>query len=146
MSSVIILKDGGTQLLTGSPLGKLILNVLSLGAAYCLNFVACDLLYHDFNIQQSLKGAYWFYLGPVLFVFGPTLKWVQAWLKSLIFKTKSKIKKALQDFVDDHLPPIFHSFTAIPVNIFANNFLTEEQLEIQRQELEYLKKINRILL
>jgi hypothetical protein len=60
MSSAIIYKsasEAGTNL---SPLSRIIVNGLALFAAYSVNFIACDLLYHDFNLQQSLKGSYWY--------------------------------------------------------------------------------------
>ena len=127
-SSVIVFKNSASTV-AQSPLRRLLTDALSLLAAYGLNFIACDLMYHDFNLQQSLKGSYWFVLGPVLWIFGPGLAWVEAWLKEIIHKEKNKISGAIGKLKG----------TLDPFDLF-----TEDALTNQRSNIDYLRQIGRI--
>ena len=83
MSSVIVQSGGGGG--GGmSPLARIIVDGVSLLAAYGINFIACDFMYHNWNLSQSLKGSYWFFLGPILYIFGPGVAWVEAWIRTII--------------------------------------------------------------
>ncbi len=122
-------------------LKNLIVDGVSLFAAYSLNFIICDLMYHDFNLQQSLKGSYWFILGPVLFVFGPTLAWVNAWIKTIITKEKNKLKGIVSGAWHAIDP---FDLLAVPKAISFNTLFSDEAIERQRDNINYLKEIGRI--
>ncbi len=128
-----------TDVLSG-PLGRLLVDGISAFAAYGVNFIFCDLMYHSFNIQQSMKGSYWFVLGPFLYCFGPGLLWLQAWIKSIVSKDREKIKEKLEAWLKSIDP--FDLFS-LPASIFANSYLTEDAIQIQRENIEYLRNIRR---
>ena len=119
----------------------LIIDGLSIFAAYSINFVACDILYHDFNLRQSFKGAYWFILGPALYILGPELEWLDAWIKAMIYKEKNAIKEKLESWLKNILPgPLVK-----PVSFITNNSLfTEENIDSQNENVNFLHDINRI--
>jgi uncharacterized membrane protein (GlpM family) len=141
MSSAIIYKSSVDAATNLSPLSRIIVNGLALFAAYSVNFIACDLLYHDFNLQQSLKGSYWFILGPVLYVFGPGLAWVEAWLKSVVQNKKEAIKEKIEEGLKSIDP--FGLFV-LPSYIFKETLFNEQAIQNQRENILYLKEINRI--
>ena len=124
-----------------SILGRLLIDGLTLVASYTLNFIVCDLFYHDFNLQQSLKGAYWFFLGPVLYVFGNTLAWVEAWIKALIYKEKNKLKGILENAWHKIDP---FDLLVVPRRVFTDTVFSEKELDRQRDNLDYLKSIGRL--
>ena len=71
---------------TNSVLLGLITDVVALLAGYIINFVGCDLIYHNFDIQQSIKGSYWFFLekqdiGIIWHVVGFSRSLQSDWLK-----------------------------------------------------------------
>ena len=135
-SSSLILNSGGLGIL-----GKLVVDGVSLIAAYGLNFIVCDLLYHNFNLQQSLKGSYWFFLGPILYMFGPSIAWVEAWIRSILLKEKNKLKEILEDAWHNIDP---FDLAIVPREVFAQTVLSEKALKLQRENIEYLKEIGRI--
>lgn len=124
-----------------SILGRLLIDGLALVASYTLNFIVCDLFYHDFNLQQSLKGAYWFFLGPVLYVFGTTFSWVEAWIKALIYKEKNKLKGILENAWHNIDP---FDLLVVPRRVFTDTVFSEKELDRQRDNLDYLKSIGRL--
>ena len=135
MSSVIVYSSSSAAASHLSPLTRLITDALSIFAAYSVNFIACDLMYHDFNLQQSLKGSYWFILGPVLYIFGPGLAWVEAWVKSIIQKEKSKLQGEI-DKIKSALNPF--DFIVVP------SLFSDKAIQSQQENIDYLRSINRI--
>lgn len=143
MSSVIV---SNTQGFLTSPVASLIIDGLSLLVAYAVNFIACDILYHDFRIQEALKGSYWFILGPTLYIFGPGLEWLDAWIKDLIYKEKQKIKGGLGGLFGGWLGKIIHSdaITKPITAVVEKTLFSDKSITIQKEELEYLHEIGRI--
>lgn len=124
-----------------SPVATILIDVITLFAAYVINFISCDLLYHNFRIREACKGSFWFILGPFLYVFGPGLVWLDAWIKVLLAKEKNKIKDKLKGSLGGLLPSIFVE----PVAFVAENTLfNEKSIEQQKENLEYLHKIGRL--
>lgn len=119
-------------------LKNLIIDGLALFAFYSINFIACDLVYHNFNLQQSIKGAYWFILGPFLYIAGPAVKKLEFIIKEERKKLQNKIKG------------IWHKIDPFdlllePVDLLTESLLGDGKvLETQIQNFEYLKSINRI--
>lgn len=121
---------------------NLIVDGISLFAAYSLNFIVCDLMYHDFHLQQALKGSYWFILGPVLYLFGPTLAWVDAWLKTIINKERNKIKGIVSGAWHSIDP---FDLLVVPKAISLNTLFSDGAIKRQQENIEYLKEIGRII-
>lgn len=135
--TIVNTTSASTQQLT--PLKRLIVDGISIIVNYGINFVFCDLMYHNFNIQQTIKGSYWFVLGPVLYIFGPTLKWVQLWIRALIGKEKVKIKEKLEEWWGN-----FDPFNILST-IMDESLFSQDAIKIQKENLEYLHEIKRIL-
>ena len=119
---------------------NLIVDGISLFAAYSLNFIVCDLMYHDFHLQQALKGSYWFILGPVLYVFGPGLAWVEAWIKTIVAKEKNKIKGVFENAWHNIDP---FDLAVVPKTVMQQTLFTDEAIKLQQENLEYLREIGR---
>lgn len=140
MSSVIVQSGGGGG--GGmSPLARIIVDGVSLLAAYGINFIACDFMYHNWNLSQSLKGSYWFFLGPILYIFGPGLSWVEAWIRTIIAKEKGKVKEKLEEWWKS-VDPL--GLLVVPKNVFSKTLLEDGAIEQQRANIEYLREIGRL--
>jgi len=83
---------------------KLIGDVISIGVAYAISFVGCDFIYNDFSLSQSIKSAYWFFLGPFVWEWGTAVPWIFEILKNLTKSEWTSIKKTFIDWVDQELP------------------------------------------
>lgn len=144
MSSSIIVSN--TQGFLTSPLASLIIDGLSLLVAYGANFIACDILYHDFRIQEAIKGSYWFILGPTLYIFGPGLEWLDAWIKELVYKERQKIKGKLGGLFGGWLDKFLPSKAiSKPITAIAEKTLfSDKSITVQKEELAYLHEIGRI--
>lgn len=103
-----------TSVISSTPgiLTRLITDGVALIAAYCLSFIGCDLVYNHFSLRQSLKSAYWFFLGPFLWRWGTAIPWVFECLKALWKEEKGKIAEAFLDWVKSVNP--FSLFTVLP--------------------------------
>lgn len=140
MSSAVILNTS-TNVISG-PLGRLLFDGASIFVAIVLNFFTVDLMYNDFDIRESIKGSYWFVLGPLLYVLGPGLAWVDAWLKAIILKEKGVIKEKLQSWLKGIFPFLIKAPPSF-LNTLGDSILSEEQIKSQQEHMEYLKEIGR---
>lgn len=86
------------------PITKIIGDVVALGVSYVISFVGCDLMFNHFRIQQSLRSAYWFFLGPFLWKWGKAIPWVYELLKNLAKNQWNKIEDKLKEYLDSKLP------------------------------------------
>jgi hypothetical protein len=123
-------------------LGRFITDALALLVGYGINFIGCDLMYHDWNLQQSLRGAYWFFLGPILYVWGTAIPWVMAWIKTIFFKVEHKIHSIFSAWWDDHDPfKVFgFSSTSFMTEFVAKPFFSTENISMMRSNVDYLKE------
>lgn len=119
-------------------LKNIIIDGLALFAFYSLNFIACDFVYHNFNLQQSIKGAYWFILGPFLFIAGPAIKKAELLIKIERDKIHNKIKGILNKI--DPFNLLEQPMELLTESLIGNG----EALNTQTQNMNYLKSINRI--
>jgi len=124
------------------PLTKILLDGLAILASYLINFIFCDLMYHNFNIKQSMRGSYWFILGPTLYIFGPSLRWLQLWIKSIIGKERMKIKEKLEEWLKNINPFGLLNFTT---DIMDKTLFSEKAIEMQKDNMNYLIEIKRIV-
>jgi len=95
-----------TEILNYSPgiVGRLIGDAITIGVAYALSFVGCDLIYNDFSLSQSIKSAYWFFLGPFLWRWGTAVPWVFDILKNFVEGKWTSIKGKFLDWAEGELP------------------------------------------
>lgn len=130
---------------SNSVLQGLITDVVALLAGYVINFVGCDLIYHNFNIQQSIKGSYWFFLGPILYMFGTTIPWVMALIKTLFIKAKNKISGLFSTWWDSHDPfkVIGLNSTPIVMQYIAEPSFSDENIQSMQSNVDYLKSLGR---
>lgn len=82
-------------------LGRVLTDVIALGVSYLLSFIGCDLIFNHFRIQQSLKSAYWFLLGPFLWRWGTALPWLYKLLKNLLNGVWQSIEEDLLDWLEN---------------------------------------------
>lgn len=104
-----------SEILNYSPgiVGRLIGDAITIGVAYALSFVGCDLIYNDFSLSQSIKSAYWFFLGPFLWRWGTAVPWVFDILKNFVEGKWTSIKDKFVDWVEGEIPSIL--FIAPPI-------------------------------
>lgn len=104
-----------SEILNYSPgiVGRLIGDAITIGVAYALSFIGCDLIYNDFSLSQSIKSAYWFFLGPFLWRWGTAVPWVFDILKNFVEGKWTSIKGKFLDWVEGEIPSIL--FIASPV-------------------------------
>lgn len=128
-----------------SLLASLITDVVAVFAAYIINFVGCDFIYHSFNVQQSIKGSYWFFLGPILYMFGTTIPWIMGLIKAIFLKTKQKLKSAFSSWWDHHDPFKAFGLTTTPfmMEYVADSIFDEENIALMQDNIDYLKSIGR---
>lgn len=127
-----------------SLLGALIIDVASIFIGYTVNFIACDFIYHSFNVQQSIKGAYWFFLGPILYMFGTTIPWIMGLIKTLFLKTKHKLKELFGSWWDSHDPFKVIGLNTTPIAMsVAGSVFSEQNIAIWQDNIDYLKSIGR---
>jgi len=95
-----------TEILNYSPgiISRLIGDAITIGIAYAISFIGCDLIYHDFSLSQSIKSAYWFFLGPFLWRWGTAVPWVFDILKNFLEGEWSSIKGKFVDWAEGELP------------------------------------------
>jgi hypothetical protein len=74
-------------------------------------------------------------------VFGPGLAWVEAWLKSVVQNKKEAIKEKIEEGLKSIDP--FGLFV-LPSYIFKETLFNEQAIQNQRENILYLKEINRI--
>ncbi len=97
-----------SEILNYSPgiVGRLIGDAITIGVAYALSFIGCDLIYNDFSLSQSIKSAYWFFLGPFLWRWGTAVPWVFDILKNFVEGKWTSIKGKFLDWVEGEIPSI----------------------------------------
>jgi len=129
----------------GGILLDLIEYVAAIVIAYGVNFIGCDLIYHDFDVSQALKGSYWFILGPFLYIFGTTIPWVAGLIKVLFLKVERELKDLFSGWWDDHDPFKAIGLDSTPtVNRYlAEPFFSEESIGKMQDNVSYLKSIGR---
>lgn len=104
-----------SEILNYSPgiVARLIGDAITIGVAYALSFIGCDLIYNDFSLSQSIKSAYWFFLGPFLWRWGTAVPWVFDILKNFVEGKWTSIKGKFIDWVEGEIPSIL--FIASPI-------------------------------
>jgi hypothetical protein len=109
-----------TEILNYSPgiVARLIGDAITIGVAYALSFVGCDLIYNDFSLSQSIKSAYWFFLGPFLWRWGTAVPWVFDILKNFVEGKWTSIKGKFLDWAEGELPSWM--LTVMPPSIIAD--------------------------
>lgn len=98
----IILKD--TSGVTLGIIGRILNDVIAGVLAYTLTFIGCDLIYNDFNLQQSIKSSYWFFLGPFLWRWGTAIPFILEILKNFVEGKWNSIKGKLIDWAEGIIP------------------------------------------
>lgn len=98
-----------SEILNYSPgiVARLIGDAITIGVAYALSFIGCDLIYNDFSLSQSIKSAYWFFLGPFLWRWGTAVPWVFDILKNFVEGKWTSIKTKFLDWVESEIPSMF---------------------------------------
>lgn len=136
-SALVYSASSSAQGFLSHPFESLIIDAITLFVAYGVNFIGCDLLYHNFRIREACKGSFWFILGPFLYIFGPGLLWVDAWIKAIIAKEKNKII--------DKLKGSLPGWLVEPVSFVAGRTIfSDKAIQQQKENLEYLYKIGRL--
>ena len=94
------------EILNGSPgiVWDLIGDAITIGVAYVVSFIGCDVIYNDFSISQSIKSSYWFFLGPFLWRWGTAIPWVFDILKNFIEGKWTSIKGSFLNWAEGELP------------------------------------------
>lgn len=83
---------------------RIIEDAIAIGVTYTFSFVGCDIIYNDFSLSQSIKSAYWFFLGPFLWKWGTAIPWVFEILKNFVEGKWNSIKSSLTGWVEGLLP------------------------------------------
>lgn len=111
-----------SEILNYSPgiVGRLIGDAITIGVAYALSFIGCDLIYNDFSLSQSIKSAYWFFLGPFLWRWGTAVPWVFDILKNFVEGKWTSIKGKFLDWVEGEIPSILIIASPVADLIDAN--------------------------
>ena len=112
-------------------------DAIAIIVAYVLNFIVCDLIYNHFNISLALKGAYWFILGPLLYAWGSTVPWIEAWLKVLFNEGKEKLMGKLEQWWKKIDP---FGFVAYPIKMIDTELFSPKSLKVQKEFLSIKKK------
>lgn len=95
-------------------IASLIGDAIAIGSAYIISFIGCDIIYNDFSLSQSIKSAYWFFLGPFLWRWGTAIPWVFEILKNFLKGKWDSIKDSFLDWIKGSLPSWIPSFLVIP--------------------------------
>lgn len=145
-------------------LKRLVIDGLAVFAAYTLNFIVCDLVYHDFDVLASLKGSFWFIVGPILYLWNNLVPWFLHWISNEWDDAKAALhdlwvqflesaKTKITTWVDNNAGAIGKAFEGPLLWIidwlegsdqlftsFVNVDLLRDNV---REDLQYLKKIKR---
>lgn len=119
-----------TEILNYSPgiIGRLIGDAITIGIAYTLSFIGCDFIYNDFSLSQSIKSAYWFFLGPFLWRWGTAVPWVFDILKNFLEGKWTSIKGSFIDWVEEKFPS--WSLAIMPSPSFLADMIDENGEEM----------------
>lgn len=116
---------------------RIIGDVIAFGLAYTFSFIGCDVIYNNFRISQSVKSAYWFFLGPFLWKWQTAIPWVVVLLKNLVSKEWTKVEDKLKDYLDGLL-----FFSVVPESskkMIARS--VDEQQEAILENFSYLQNV-----
>lgn len=119
---------------------RIISDAIAIGVAYTLSFIGCDIIYNDFSLSQSLKSAYWFFLGPFLWRWGTAIPWVFDILRNFVKGKWTSIKASLVGWVEGMLPSWAPSFLILPAVGYVAD-LTDLDGEQMIDSYRYIQRI-----
>ena len=118
-------------------LGRILTNVIALGVSYALSFIGCDLIFNHFSLQQSIKSAPWFLLGPFLWRWGTAVPWLFEIVKNFLENKWDSVKEKLLEWFEQKIGLVY-----LPgIESFAETLDTKygpaliENMRYQRDEL-----------
>ena len=114
-------------------------DLIAIFIAYTVNFIGCDLIYNSFNLHQTIKGGYWFILGPVLYWFPTLFKGLK---KLIIYDLKQVKAKIIAWWNGDDGGSGITWWWGLGFNILdwiMNKITSDEYLQNVHDNMTYLK-------